>query len=197
MLTLAGGIAHPAPPGVDSGAIRVEVAGRDNDIVRLVDSATRVTIASDRLPGQPIRESLVSSDNSVAAVRYGADGGDCLAVYAIAQSVDRASGARAGQVKRVLDYRPRDGHLSVSLQAVPNGVVVQVRSGRHPPFWDKVFLHERASGAWYEWNRQLAPLDPTNGVPGIVGETDVDQPYAARLRPLDPRVDRVPRAPRP
>jgi hypothetical protein len=189
MLALATGTAHAAPPAVAGNAIRVEAYGRDDDIVRLIDSATRVTIAADRLPGRPVRESLVASDDSVAAVRYGADGGDCLAVYAIRWSVDPASGTRAAQVTRVLDYRPRDGHLGVSLQVVPNGVVVQVRSGRHPPFWDKVFLHERASGTWYEWERQLAPLDPTNGVPRTVGETGGDPPYAARLRPLDPRVD--------
>ena len=196
LLALAAGIAHPAPPVAGSDAIRVEVGGRDDDIVRLVDATTHVAIAADRLPGHPFRESLVSPDNSVAAVRYGADGGDCLAVYAIEWRAGSALGTRVARVKRVLDYRPRDGRLVVSLQAVPNGVVVQVRSGRHPPFWDKVFLHERASGAWYEWARQLAPLDPTNGVPRSVDETGGDRPYAARLRAPDPRIEDA-RAPRP
>jgi hypothetical protein len=189
-LALSACAAHPAQGALPGDGIRVDVSGHDKDVVRLADTVTRATIAWDRLKGEPVRDSLVSPDNTMVAVRHGADDdGDSLAAYAIAWAVDPASGAKVGKVAHVLDYRPRDGHLSVSLRQVPNGTVVQVQSGRHPPLWRKIFFYESASGTWYEWPRALAPRDPTDGMPTTVGDTDTGTHYAAWLRPLDPHGD--------
>ncbi len=177
----------PAAPG---DRIRVDVSGQDRDTLRLGDAWTRAPIACDRVPGEPLRDSLVSPDDAVVAVRHGArDDGDSLAAYALAWTVDPATGARVGTVARVLSYRPRDGHLSLTLRQVPNGTVLEARTGRHPPLWTKVFFHDRARDTWYEWPRALAPHDPTAGVPTTVGATDTGDPYAAWLRRIDPHCD--------
>ena len=176
--------------GLARAAVAVEVSGQDRSVVRLVDPATHATLARDRLRGEPVQDSLVSAGNDVVAVRHGAaDGGDGLAAYAIAGTPAPASGATAGRVARVLAYDPRDGHLDVSLQQVPSGVVLRVRTGRHPPYWNKVFLHVSAGDTWYEWPRALEPGDPTEGMPTKVGEREPRTPYAAWLRPLDPQGD--------
>ena len=173
--------AIPAAPGAP---LRVEASGQQPAVVRLVDATTGATLGLDRLPGGPVRESRVSTDNAVVAVRHGAsDGGDSLAVYTIAWRVDPASGRPVGQVTQVLDYQPHDGPLGMTLQPVPDGIAVHVQSGRHAPLWRKVFLYRRAAGRWYEWPRSLAPRDPTEGMPGDVGDADTGTPYAARLRP--------------
>ncbi len=185
-LALAAAAAHAAP----AEAIRVEVAGGGKDVVRLVDARTQAAIAVDRLPDEPVGESAVSPDGGVVAVRHGAaDGGDGVALYAIDRVVDPASGRRVGRVAQVLDYRPRDGRLAVSFRPVPNGSVVQVDSGRHPPFWRKVFFYQRDERTWYEWPRALLPNDPTEGVPRLVRRAASDAPYAAWLRPLEARAE--------
>jgi hypothetical protein len=179
--------AQAAQAVVPGHPVRVEVAGRDRDVVRLVDATTGALIATDRLGGEPVRGSVASPDNAAVAVRYGAAGeGDAVAVYAIAWRVDPASRAWVGQVDQVLAYQPRDGYLGVSLLPVPAGSVVRVRSGRRVPLWNKVFLLDRRRGAWLEWPRALAPDDATEGVPGTVGDSDSDAAYAARVRPLAP-----------
>ena len=181
----------PAAPGLAQGdPISVEVSGPDRDVVRLVDATTHATIVLDRIKGGPLRDSLVSPDNAVVAVRRGAgDDGDSLVAYAIAWTVDPVSGAKVGRVSQVLDYRPRDGHLDMTLRQVPNGTVLQVRTGRQPPLWSKIFLHEHAGGTWIEWPRALAPADPTEGMPATVGDTDKGIPYAAWLRRPHPPGD--------
>ena len=179
--------AHAASGVVPGDALRVEVDDRDADVLRLVDVSTQAIVARDRISGGPVRDSVVAADGSVAAVRYGAaDGGDCLVVYAIDWSADPATGAKIGTAKRVLEYRPRDGRLEVTLRTVPNGTVVQVRTGRHPPLWRKIFFHERTGGRWLAWPRALAPADPTQGIPAAVGSTDTGADYVAWLRPLAP-----------
>jgi len=179
--------AQAAPAVVPGHPVRVEVAGRGRDVVRLVDATTGALIATDRLGGEPVRASVASADNAAVAVRYGAAGeGDAVAVYAIAWRVDPASGAQVGKVGQVLAYQPRDGYLAVSLTPVPAGSVVRVQSGRHVPLWNKVFLLDRRRGAWLEWPRALAPDDATEGVPASVADADSGEPYAARVRPLAP-----------
>jgi hypothetical protein len=179
--------AQAAPAVVPGHPVRVEVAGRDRDVVRLVDATTGALIATDRLGGEPVRGSVASPDNAAIAVRYGAAGeGDAVAVYAIGWRVDPASRAWVGKVDQVLAYQPRDGYLGVSLLPVPAGSVVRVQSGRHVPLWNKVFLLDRRRGAWLEWPRALAPDDATEGVPGTVGDADSGVAYAARVRPLAP-----------
>jgi len=186
-LALCACVAQAAQGVLPGDAVRVEVSGHDKDVVRLTDAVTRATIAWDRIEAKPVRESLVSADNNVVAVRHGIDDdGDSLAVYAIVWGVDPASGAKVGNVAHVLNYRPRDGHLGVSLRHVPNGTVVQAQSGRHPPLWSKIFFYKSAAGTWYEWPRALGPRDPTDGMPTTVGDTDTGAHYAAWLRPLEP-----------
>jgi len=187
LLALAMVSAQAAPATVPGDPVRVEVAGRDRDVVRLVDASTGAVIASDRLRGEPVRGSVASPDNAAVAVRYGAAGeGDAVAVYAIAWRVDPASGVKTGQVAQVLVYQPRDGYLGLSLRPVPAGSVLRVQSGRHVPLWNKVFLLDRRRGTWLEWPRALAPDDATEGVPGQVGTTPGGEAYAAWLRPLEP-----------
>jgi len=187
LLVLAIVAVQAAPAAVSGDPVRVEVAGRGGDVVRLVDAATGALIATDRLGGEPVRGSVVSPDNAAVAVRYGAAGeGDAVAVYAIAWRVDTASGAKVGKVAQVLAYQPRDGYLGVSLRPVPAGSVVRVQSGRHVPLWNKVFLLDRRRGAWLEWPRALAPDDATEGVPGTVGAAGGGEAYAAWVRPLAP-----------
>jgi hypothetical protein len=177
--------AHAASGSVPGDSLRVEVDGRDADVLRLVDASTQAVIARDRIPGGHVRDSVVAPDGSVAAVRYGAaDDGDCLVVYAIDWSIDSATGAKLGSARRALEYRPRDGRVDVSLRTVPNGTVVLVQTGRHPPLWHKIFFHERTGDRWLEWPRALAPADPTQGMPTGVGGTDTGAAYNAWLRPL-------------
>jgi hypothetical protein len=185
-LTLSATTADPAPDLTRSRRVEVDVSGPAKDVVRLTDLPTSSLIAVDRIEDGPIRESLVSSDGTIVAVRHGADDdGDSLAVYAIAWRPDPVSGVDAGKAAQVLSYKPRDGHLDVRLRPVPRGTVVQVQTGRHPPFWNKVFFYEAAGGRWYEWPRALGRRDPTSGVPKDVGAFDIGTNYAASLRPLD------------
>ena len=185
LLALSAGAAATAPPGAAGDPIQVDASGPDADVVRLTDAATGRVIARDRLPGQRMRDSLVTPDHTLVAVRYGTqDDGDCLAVYAVVWSTHPRSGAKIGHVARVLSYQPRDGHLAVSLRPVPNGTVVEVRTGRHAPLWSKIFLHDGARDQWLEFPRALAPGDPTQGIPSTVGRTDAGIGYVASLRPL-------------
>lgn len=178
--------AHGAPALVAGDPVRIEVAGRDRDVVRIVDAATGALVARDRLHGEPVRSSVVSPDNTAVAVRYGAAGdGDAVAIYAIGWQVDPASGAKTGRVAQVLVYVPRDGYLGISLRPVPAGSVARVQSGRHVPLWNKVFLLDRRRGAWLEWPRALASEDATEGVPATVGRVASGEAYAAWVRPLE------------
>jgi len=165
----------------------VEVSGQAKGVVRLIDPLTSSVIAIDRIDDGPITESLVSPDGTIVAVRHGNDdGGGGVAIYAIAWKLNPVSGGYAGKVSQVLSYRPRDGHLHVWLRHVPRGTVVQVETGRHPPFWTKVFFYETAGARWYEWPRALGSREATGGVPRDIGEFDIGTNYAALLRPLDP-----------
>jgi hypothetical protein len=172
-------------PGVARGGrVQVDIRGEHRDVVRLVDAETRAAIAVDLNAGEVLRDGIASSDDGVVAVRFGGqDDGDALSAYAIAWAIDPASGKRRGTVAQVLVYAPRDGRLSVSLETVPNGTLMQVQTGRHAPFWHKTFLRERASGRWYQWPRTLRagyPMD--GGTPATVGSARTADPYAAWLR---------------
>jgi len=171
-----------APPG---DALRVEVPERRPGTVTLVDAATSTPVATDAIEGAVVRNSLVSPDDTVVAIRYGTAQGEGLAAYAVAWKIDPASGRKLGTVSRVLEYRPRDGRLNLSIQRVPNGTVIRAESGLHVPLWRKTFFYDAAARTWYEWPRALQPQDGTEGVPKAVGEADTGAAYAAWLRPLD------------
>jgi hypothetical protein len=169
--------------------IRVEAHGPGKEVVRLVDDRTGSVIASDRLAGEGAREARVLADNTMVVVRRGhnADGsGDGLCAYAVDWTTDPATGAKTGKVTQVLVFRPDDGHLALSLEAVPNGVVLRVRTGLYVPPWNKTFFYRRANATWYEWPKTFRPGYPDDALPAKVATTRTNDPYDAYLRAPEP-----------